>query len=106
MKTLIELLQQFAESQKISKETQAMMSELWSKLPAEDKTDELKFHVDEALAFNASEEESEDATEETTEEESSEETSEDEETTEEDATEEEVKASEVPAELNVQMNED
>lgn len=56
MKTLIDLLAKFAESKTISKDEQVQLSELWTNLDANDKTDEMKFHVDEALAFGEGEE--------------------------------------------------
>lgn len=106
MKTLLEMLSQFAESNTISEEWKVQLSELRANLPQEDKTEDLKFHVDEALAFNASEEDATDAdAEETTEADAdadAEETTDAEDST--DETTEEV--AEVPAELNVQANED
>jgi hypothetical protein len=105
MKTLLELLSQFAESQTISEEWKVQLSELRSNLPQEDQTEDLKFHVDEALAFNASEEDATDAdAEETTDADAD---ADAEETTDaEDSAEETTEdAVEVPAELNVQANE-
>lgn len=51
MKTLIEMLLKFAESKTISKEEKVQLSELWEKADESDKTDEMKAHVTEALAF-------------------------------------------------------
>lgn len=51
MKTLIEMLLKFAESKTISKDEKVQLSELWEKADESDKTDEMKAHVTEALAF-------------------------------------------------------
>lgn len=67
MKTLIEMLLKFAESKTISKDEKVQLSELWEKADESDKTDEMKAHVTEALAFGE-EAPAEEAPEETTEE--------------------------------------
>lgn len=111
MKTLIEMLLKFAESKTISKEEKVQLSELWENADASDKTDEMKAHVAEALAFGeetTEEETTEEATEETTEEKEEEETTEEEkkEGEEEEKKEETpVEAAELPAEFSVKANE-